>query len=200
MILPEGPIRVWLAMRPVDIRKQHDGLSAVVQTVLGRDPYSGAVFAFRSKRGDRMKILVWEGTDGQFAVDGGDDDRVPARRARAVHDKGIAGKDPRLGHAVALDGDEERCRGPLDEMLIQAEACRGCDDLEHPASPVSPAMRDASGERPQAAGRRKPALRLAVRKLRRRERSILRAQLSSGSASRRVSMAVMKASSKFGSS
>ena len=59
-----------------------------------------------------------EGTNGQFAVDGGDDDRVPARRARAVHDKGIAGKDPRLGHAVALDGDEERCRGPLDEMLI----------------------------------------------------------------------------------
>ena len=51
MILPEGPIRVWLATRPVDSRKQHDGLSAVVQTVLGRDPYSGAVFAFRSKRG-----------------------------------------------------------------------------------------------------------------------------------------------------
>ena len=62
MILPEGPIRVWLATRPVDFRKQHDGLSAVVQTVLGRDPYSGAVFAFRSKRGDRMKILVWDRT------------------------------------------------------------------------------------------------------------------------------------------
>ena len=62
MILPEGPIRVWLAMRPVDFRKQHNGLSAVVQTVLGRAPYSGAVFAFRSKRGDRMKILVWDRT------------------------------------------------------------------------------------------------------------------------------------------
>ena len=64
MILPEGPIRVWLATRPVDFRKQHDGLSAVVQTVLGRDPYSGAVFAFRSKRGDRMKILVWDASAG----------------------------------------------------------------------------------------------------------------------------------------
>ena len=41
-----------------------------------------------------------EGTNGQFAVDGGDDDRVPARRARAVHDKGIAGKDPPVGHRV----------------------------------------------------------------------------------------------------
>ena len=62
MILPEGPIRGWLATRPVDFRKQHDGLSAVVQTVLGSDPYSGTVFAFRSKRGDRMKILVWDRT------------------------------------------------------------------------------------------------------------------------------------------
>ncbi|MDE0149570.1 MAG: IS66 family insertion sequence element accessory protein TnpB [Rhodospirillaceae bacterium] len=62
MILTGEKIRVWLATRPVDFRKGHDGLSAVVQTVLGHDPYSGAVFAFRSKRGDRMKILVWDRT------------------------------------------------------------------------------------------------------------------------------------------
>ncbi|WP_419906587.1 IS66 family insertion sequence element accessory protein TnpB [Hoeflea sp.] len=62
MILTGEKIRVWLATRPVDFRKGHDGLSAVVQTVLGHDPYSGAVFAFRSRRGDRMKILVWDRT------------------------------------------------------------------------------------------------------------------------------------------
>ena len=58
VILSDGLVRVWLATKPVNFRKAHDGLSAVIQTVLGHDPYSGAVFAFRSKRGDRLKILV----------------------------------------------------------------------------------------------------------------------------------------------
>ena len=59
MILPGGKYHVFLATRPVDFRKGHAGLSLVIQTVLGRDPYSGAVFVFRSKRGDRIKILLW---------------------------------------------------------------------------------------------------------------------------------------------
>lgn len=62
MILPGGKVRVWLATRPVDFRKGHDGLSAVVQETLGHDPHCGAVFVFRSKRGDRLKLLVWDQT------------------------------------------------------------------------------------------------------------------------------------------
>jgi transposase len=62
MILPGGKYHVYLATRPVDFRKGHAGLSLVIQAVLGRDPYSGAVFVFRSKRGDRIKILVWDQT------------------------------------------------------------------------------------------------------------------------------------------
>lgn len=62
MILPGGKYRVWLATRPVDFRKGHDGLSGVVQQVLGHDPFCGAVFVFRSKRGDRLKLLVWDQT------------------------------------------------------------------------------------------------------------------------------------------
>ncbi len=56
-----GSVQLRLCGAPHN-RKGHDGLSAVVQTVLGHDPYSGAVFAFRSRRGDRMKILVWDRT------------------------------------------------------------------------------------------------------------------------------------------
>ena len=62
MILPGGPVRVYVATRPVDFRKGHDGLGAVVQETLGLDPFGGAVFVFRSKRADRIKILVWDGT------------------------------------------------------------------------------------------------------------------------------------------
>ena len=51
-----------MATRPVDFRKGHDGLAAVVQEMLGLDPFSGAAFVFRSKRADRIKLLVWDRT------------------------------------------------------------------------------------------------------------------------------------------
>jgi transposase len=58
--LPSGT-RVWLATGATDMRKGFDGLAAVVQTVLRRDPFSGHVFAFRGRRGDLIKLLWWDG-------------------------------------------------------------------------------------------------------------------------------------------
>ncbi|WP_432644195.1 IS66 family insertion sequence element accessory protein TnpB [Limimaricola cinnabarinus] len=49
-------------MRPVDFRRGHDGLAATIQNELGLDPHSGLTVVFRSKRGDRIKVLVWDGT------------------------------------------------------------------------------------------------------------------------------------------
>ena len=37
------------------------GLAALTQEVLRHDPASGAVFAFRGRRGDRIKLLTWDG-------------------------------------------------------------------------------------------------------------------------------------------
>ena len=62
MIAPDGRLRVYVATRPVDFRKGHDGLAAAVQEMLGLDPFSGAAFVFRSKRADRIKVLVWDRT------------------------------------------------------------------------------------------------------------------------------------------
>lgn len=62
MMMPGGPMRVFVATRPVDFRKGHDGLAAIVQETFGHDPFSGAVYVFRSKRADRIKILVWDGS------------------------------------------------------------------------------------------------------------------------------------------
>jgi transposase len=58
--LPSGT-RVWLATGVTDMRKGFDGLSALVQTVLRHDPFSGHVFAFRGRRGDLVKLLWWDG-------------------------------------------------------------------------------------------------------------------------------------------
>jgi transposase len=62
MILPGQAVRVMIATKPVDFRKGHDGLAAVVQNQLGLDPHSGVVVVFRSKHGDRIKVLVWDGS------------------------------------------------------------------------------------------------------------------------------------------
>ena len=58
--LPAGS-RVWLAAGINDLRKGFDGLAALVQTVLDKDPFSGHLFCFRGRRGDLIKILWWDG-------------------------------------------------------------------------------------------------------------------------------------------
>lgn len=62
MILPAQNIRIMVAAKPVDFRKGHDGLTAIVQSELGFDPHSGVIVVFRSRRADRIKILLWDGS------------------------------------------------------------------------------------------------------------------------------------------
>src|ERR1700685_1118114 len=57
--VPSGS-RVLLATRPVDFRKGAHGLAALAQEVLAENPFSGAVIVWRCKRGDCVKILVWD--------------------------------------------------------------------------------------------------------------------------------------------
>lgn len=62
MIVPGQRMPIVIAVKPVDFRRGHDGLAATVQNELGLDPYSGLTVVFRSRRGDRIKILVWDGS------------------------------------------------------------------------------------------------------------------------------------------
>jgi len=52
--------RVFLVSGPTDMRKSFDGLSALVQSVLEQDPFSGHLFAFLNRRRDKVKILCWD--------------------------------------------------------------------------------------------------------------------------------------------
>ncbi len=94
--LPAG-VKVWLAAGATDMRNGFDGLAALVQTQLVEDPFSGQLFVFRGKAGDRVKILWWSGDGlclfakrlerGRFvwqrraALDVVGRDRLEARRA-----------------------------------------------------------------------------------------------------------------------
>lgn len=65
MIGPPAGVRVYLAAGVTDMLKGFDGLAALVQQRLRQDPFGGAVYGFRGKRGDLVK-LVW--LDGQGLV------------------------------------------------------------------------------------------------------------------------------------
>jgi transposase len=52
--------RIWLATEASDMRCGFDRLAERVRAVIGEDPHSGHLFVFRSRRGDRLKILVWD--------------------------------------------------------------------------------------------------------------------------------------------
>ena len=55
------PEQVWLAIQPVDMRLGIDGLSLRVQEALGKAPCDGSAYAFRNRRQNRLKLLIWDG-------------------------------------------------------------------------------------------------------------------------------------------
>jgi transposase len=55
-------VRLYVALAPVDMRKQYDGLWTAAQTQLGEDPKNGAVFLFTNRERTRLKLLYWDGT------------------------------------------------------------------------------------------------------------------------------------------
>jgi transposase len=55
-------IKIFLAVEPVDMRKQFNGLWSAAQEKLSEDPKNGAVFAFINKERTRLKLLYWDGT------------------------------------------------------------------------------------------------------------------------------------------
>jgi len=61
MIAPGANVRVYLACGVTGMRKGIDGLISLVKSSLRQKPASGSVFAFRGRRGDRIKLLFWDG-------------------------------------------------------------------------------------------------------------------------------------------
>ena len=57
MIAPLAGAHIWIAAGVTDLRRGFTGLSALVQTALEQDPFSGHVFVFRGRRGDLIKLL-----------------------------------------------------------------------------------------------------------------------------------------------
>jgi transposase len=55
-------LRIYVAVEPVDMRKQFNGLWAHAEQALGENPKSGALFVLANKNRDRLKVLYRDGT------------------------------------------------------------------------------------------------------------------------------------------
>lgn len=53
-------MRIWLCVAPADMRCSFDRLAELAASVTGQDPLGGHLFLFRSRGGDRLKILYWD--------------------------------------------------------------------------------------------------------------------------------------------
>jgi transposase len=60
MMLPPKPQRVFLAAGITDMRKSINGLSALVERAMRRNPFDGDLFVFCNRRRNMIKILYWD--------------------------------------------------------------------------------------------------------------------------------------------
>jgi transposase len=61
MIQLTPQMKILVAVESVDFRCGIDGLCRLCRQVLSEDPFCGAVFLFRSRRGTAVKILAYDG-------------------------------------------------------------------------------------------------------------------------------------------
>jgi transposase len=60
MLTLPSSVRVYLAAQPVDLRRGHDALVALVRHTWRLNPFDGHLFVFLGRRADRVKILAWD--------------------------------------------------------------------------------------------------------------------------------------------
>ena len=86
MLSVPASLSIFLHTAPTDMRKGIDGLSGIVRGEFDGDPLDGSLYLFVNRRGDRLKILHWDGTGfwiyyrvlerGTFEVPRGDAKRI----------------------------------------------------------------------------------------------------------------------------
>lgn len=102
MLSLAGAARIYLCRTPVDFRKAHDGLCAIIRDQFGDDPFSGDLFVFHNRARDRVKLLLWD-RNGFWLL--------YKRLERGTFPFGIAGEEARVEIdraqlAMLLDGIE----------------------------------------------------------------------------------------------
>lgn len=77
MIVDWSRVEVYLYPGPVDMRKQINGLAALVEEELDANPFSGNVFLFCNRRRTHLKALFWDKNGFWLALKRLEQDRFP---------------------------------------------------------------------------------------------------------------------------
>lgn len=111
MLFSRGPRRILAYRHPVDMRKQIDGLVGLVQNVLQEDALSGSLYVFFNRRGNYLKLVVWDRTGfslfakrlerGRFVLPGEAEKRELSQRAFELILDGIVLGARRMHHVKA---------------------------------------------------------------------------------------------------
>lgn len=60
MIQVTAQMRILVAVEPVDFRCGIDGLARICKSHMREDPFSGALYVFRNRRGTSIKIICYD--------------------------------------------------------------------------------------------------------------------------------------------
>lgn len=60
LIGPTNTTRIFLCTDDTDMRKSFNSLCGVIRKSMNLDPLSGALFVFKNRRADRIKIIYWD--------------------------------------------------------------------------------------------------------------------------------------------
>ena len=62
MLTLPSSVRIFIYTQPADMRCGFNKLSMFANNIMGHDPFSGHLFVYFNKRGDKCKILFWDRT------------------------------------------------------------------------------------------------------------------------------------------
>ena len=62
MLTLPSSVRIFIYTQPADMRCGFNKLSMFANNMMGQDPFSGHLFVYFNKRGDKCKILFWDRT------------------------------------------------------------------------------------------------------------------------------------------
>lgn len=62
MLTLPSSVRIFVYSQPADMRCGFNRLSMLAESTMGQNPFSGHLFVFFNRCGDRCKILAWDRT------------------------------------------------------------------------------------------------------------------------------------------
>jgi transposase len=104
-------MKILVAVEPADFRRGIDGLARLCQETLQHDPFAGAVFVFRTRKGTALKVLMYDGQGFWLCHKRLSQGRFPWWPSEGGN--AALGRPPTVGVALGRQPDANRCRSRL---------------------------------------------------------------------------------------